>query len=362
MIPRTDAARQTDNLTEQDIVKITSKPAAAAPDQDATPWQKQLVESRISIGELLKQLNIPPQQRLKILNNQQIPANFPLRATRSYLQRIAPGDINDPLLRQILPLTAELDLTPGFSNDPLNEANYNTLPGLLHKYPGRALLLITKACAIHCRYCFRRHFPYDDNLPSKTDWQPVFDYLAANTSISEVIFSGGDPLAANDQHLTWMSQQIAKLPHIKRLRIHTRLPIVLPSRVDDRLLNWLSNWPGQRIMVIHCNHPNELDDNVKHALAQLHQAGVTLLNQSVLLRGINDDAPTLMALSEKLFAMGVLPYYLHQLDEVQGAAHFAVEQSRALALIEEVSNGLSGFLVPKLVTEVPGKLAKQPLR
>jgi len=361
MIPRTDALRQSNKLTEPEVVNITSKPASIASDAPSSSWQHELAASRMAIGELLDTLSINGKQRQQVLSAENIPANFPLRVTQSYLNRIEKGNVNDPLLRQILPLADELQLTPGFSNDPLDESTYNALPGLLHKYSGRALLLVTKACAIHCRYCFRRHFPYDDNLPGKANWQPVFDYLAADHSIKEAIFSGGDPLAANDQHLAWLSSQLAQIPHIRRLRIHSRLPVVLPQRVDAALLKWLENWPGQRVMVIHCNHPNELDKSVKHALMSLRETGVTLLNQSVLLRGVNDNAKTLISLSEKLFEMGVLPYYLHLLDAVQGAAHFAVDKQKALTLSKAMNSRLPGFLVPKLVTEIAGTQSKQPV-
>jgi len=283
-----------------------------------------------------------------------------LRATQSYISRIKKGDPDDPLLRQILPRIEELVDRPGFSTDPLNESGSNPAAGIIHKYKRRALLIVTQACAIHCRYCFRRHFPYQENIGTQ-QWQQALDYLRKDSSLNEVILSGGDPLSANDLQLARLSTELAAIGHIERLRIHTRMPVVLPARIDSKLLAWLERWPGQKVVVIHSNHPNELNEEVAEAIHKLQTAGATVLNQSVLLRGVNDHAPTLARLSEKLFDIGVLPYYLHQLDPVSGAAHFEVDDDRARKIIAEVSAHLSGYLVPRLVREKPGAPAKQPV-
>ena len=363
MIPRTHTHCQTDNTTNNDIItpQNTSEPIASNRN-NKSHWQQELAAANITVAQLLERIDIPADHfRKLILDDARIPKNFPVRVTASYIAKIKKGDIHDPLLRQVLPLTAELEQTAGYSLDPLAEQQHSPAPGLIQKYHGRALLIVAKACAIHCRYCFRRHFPYDDNLPSKAGWQQVFELLTQDTSINEVIYSGGDPLAANDKHLAWLTSSIAAIPHIKRLRIHTRLPVVLPSRINSAMLKWLTSWQGQRIMVIHCNHPNELGDDVASALKLLSANGVTLLNQAVLLKGVNDSATILSQLSEKLFDMGVLPYYLHQLDPVQGAQHFAVNKIDAQQLIKEVSQVLPGFLVPKLVEEIAGMPAKTPI-
>lgn len=271
------------------------------------------------------------------------------------------GDISDPLLRQVLPLGAEMLSAPGFSHDPLGEEESNPIPGVVHKYHGRALLIISPACAIHCRYCFRRHFPYEDNTLGKGEWQAALDYLANDESISEVIYSGGDPLAANDNFLLWMSEQIAVIPHIKRLRIHTRLPLVIPSRINHSCLHWLTATRLKVVMVWHINHPNEIDTSVRQAAQTLKNKGVDLLNQSVLLKEVNDSTETLVALSEQLFEAGILPYYIHRLDKVAGAAHFDVSEEKTLQLQQELLALLPGYLVPRFVCEQAGAQTKLPL-
>jgi len=286
---------------------------------------------------------------------------FPLRATRSYLSRIRPGDIDDPLLRQILPLEAELQLNADFVTDPLNEAQYNILPGLLHKYSSRVLLTPTASCAIHCRYCFRRHFPYEDNNPGRSGWSKALDYIAADHTIHEVILSGGDPLMMNDKHLEEFIERLEMIPHLQRLRFHSRLPIVLPERITDSFIETLSKSRLQMIMVVHCNHANELDDNVAQAATRMQQANITLLNQTVLLKGVNDNLAVLTNLSEQLFKFGILPYYLHLLDKVSGTTHFEVDELIAKELYQALCAQLSGYLVPKLVREQPGQPAKTRL-
>ena len=286
---------------------------------------------------------------------------FGICVPEAYLNRIAYADKNDPLLRQVLPLSEEA-LTPhGYVVDPLEEAEHRPAKGLIHKYAGRVLLIASPNCAINCRYCFRRHFPYSDNSPSRAQWQEALDYLRADTTIHEAILSGGDPLAASDRQLAWLVEQLESIPHLKRLRIHTRLPVVIPDRVDDALLGWLSATRLQKVVVLHINHANEIDQAVVDACARLKQAGVTLLNQSVLLRDVNDSVTTLAALSERLFEAGILPYYLHVLDPVQGAAHFDVSDCEARELVAQLRDHLPGFLMPRLVREIPGQGSKTPL-
>lgn len=288
-------------------------------------------------------------------------AGFTLKVPRGFIARMQPADPRDPLLLQVLPQLAELDEVPGFSDDAVGDLAAVAGHGVLHKYAGRALLIAAGSCAVNCRYCFRRHFPYAEELAASHAWREAVACLEADTSIREVILSGGDPLVLATQKLTELTDALRHLPHIIRLRIHSRLPVVLPERVDDNLAAWLSGLPLQRVLVVHANHPNELDPSVGAACRRLRDSGVTLLNQSVLLRGINDDAGILAALSERLFAIGVLPYYLHQLDRVRGTAHFEVSDTHARRLIGTLRAKLPGYLVPNLVREVPGEPSKQPV-
>ncbi len=322
-------------------------------------WQEELIQSIRDPQQLLDYLQLPQQ----LLPQAKTAADlFGLRAPRPYLDRIAKGDLQDPLLRQILPIGDELIHTPGYSQDPLQEAANNKVQGLVHKYHGRVLLIVAPHCAINCRYCFRRAFPYDDNNPSRQQWQQVFDQIRADDSIKEVIFSGGDPLASPDRQLQWMVDQLLAIPHLKRLRVHTRLPVVIPQRITDETLNWLSGHRLQSLLVLHSNHANELDSEVGEAVARLRQAGVTVLNQAVLLKGVNDQLQSQVDLSERLFELGVLPYYLHLLDKVQGAAHFAVNDNDAIDLHRQMQARLPGFLVPKLAREEPGEPHKTLIR
>jgi EF-P beta-lysylation protein EpmB len=272
-----------------------------------------------------------------------------------------PGNAHDPLLRQVLPQLAEMEQVPGFTTDAVGDLAAREAQGVLHKYQGRALLIASGSCAINCRYCFRRHFPYGDEMAAAGQWRQALEHVRQDTSINELILSGGDPLALSTSKLEELSHGLAGLTHIIRLRIHTRLPIVLPERIDTPFTDWLKSLPLQKVVVLHANHANEFDDSVDAACARMRDAGATLLNQSVLLRGINDDADTLAALSERMFAAGVLPYYLHQLDRVQGAAHFEVSDAQAQSLIEDMRGRLPGYLVPKLVREVGGDPSKRPL-
>ena len=320
-------------------------------------WQKLLAQAVNSTDELLRILQIDPAQ----LKTPPLDNKFPLRVPRGFVQRMRKGDCRDPLLLQVLPVQEEAQTVAGFVPDPLDELDSMPIPGLLHKYQGRALLTTTGACAIHCRYCFRRHFPYIDANPLADQWQQSIDYIAQHSDITELILSGGDPLTLTDARLHSLTDRLVNIQHLHTLRIHTRLPVVLPERVDTGLLSWLASQQLKVVLVIHCNHPNEIDAAVCEAMTRLRRAGVTLLNQSVLLRGINDNGATLIRLSEQLFAAGVLPYYLHQLDKVEGAAHFEVDNTSARQLVAEMATSLPGYLLPRLVQEVPGSAGKTPL-
>lgn len=289
------------------------------------------------------------------------PHPFGLRVPRGFVARIRRGDPDDPLLRQVLPLDAEFRPQPGFSEDAVGDLDSREARGVLHKYQGRALLIATGSCAIHCRYCFRRHFPYSDELAAADGWGSALAALRADPSIDEVILSGGDPLSLSTAKLAQLTDALAGLPQLRRLRLHTRLPVVLPERVDAGLLDWLSGLDWPVAIVLHANHAQELDGAVASACTALRQTGATLLNQAVLLRGVNDSETALAGLSERLFAIGVLPYYLHQLDRVAGAAHFEVEDAVARELVDALRRRLPGYLVPKLVREIAGEPHKSPM-
>ena len=320
-------------------------------------WQKELAMAFSDPLELLNYLQLPATQFADDIKARSL---FPLRVPRPFAARMAKGDANDPLFKQVFTSQLEFTQQPNFVADPLNE-HQNDQPGLLHKYQSRLLMLIRGGCAVNCRYCFRRHFPYADNHLNRAEWQSALDYIKADTQLNEVIYSGGDPLMAKDDFLQWLSEQIAQIPHITRLRVHTRLPVVIPSRITDELINWLTTSRLKPVMVLHINHANEIDDSVRRAMLRLRQAGVTLLNQAVLLRGINDQAAQQVALSEALFSCGILPYYLHLLDKVEGASHFDSPESQARLLMAELIKQLPGYLVPKLVREIADQPGKTPL-
>ena len=286
---------------------------------------------------------------------------FALRVPRGFVARMRRGDPADPLLLQVLPQRAELIDVPGFIADAVGDGAARVANGVLHKYQGRALLVATGSCAVNCRYCFRRHFPYAAETAAANHWNAAIAHLRADTSINEVILSGGDPLSLATPKLAELTDALATIAHVRRLRIHTRLPIVLPERIDAEFTDWLGALRFQRVVVLHANHPNEIDSHVAAACAELRDADATVLNQSVLLRSINDDADALAELSERLFACGVLPYYLHQLDHVAGGAHFEVADAHARALVETLRARLPGYLVPKLVREIAGAPCKCPL-
>ena len=321
-------------------------------------WQLQIKQAIRDPAELCQLLQLPASMTEPA---QAAAGSFPLFAPRPFVDRIQPGNPHDPLLLQLLPDSQEQLPQPGYSADPLAEQQLDQPPGFLQKYNRRALLVTTGACAIHCRYCFRREFPYQQLPHSLQQWQPALDSLRLDQSIEEVILSGGDPLMLVDDKLAQLVEQLSAIPHLQRLRIHTRLPIMIPERVCAAMLRWLASSRLQLIMVIHANHAAELDHNVAASLARLSHTGMMLLNQSVLLKNVNDTADQLAALSRRLIELNVLPYYLHQLDPVIGTAHFHVPIERGRQLIGELRQHLPGYAVPRYVQELPGEPSKTPL-
>lgn len=288
-------------------------------------------------------------------------ALFPLRVPYSFARRMRKGDPDDPLLRQVLGGAEETNSAPGFSQDPLDEQAFSPVPGVLHKYAGRVLLMASNVCGVHCRYCFRRHFPYQEHSLPGAGLEQAMAWLREQKDVDEVILSGGDPLVLSERRLIKLVSELSHLPWLRRIRIHTRQPVVMPESVTTGLVEALAAVPQSVVVVIHANHPQELDETVGRALAPLREAGITLLNQSVLLAGVNDDEEVLAALSESLFQVGVMPYYLHLLDPVAGAAHFQVDPGAAKHLHRGLRARIPGYLVPRLVREVPGEPAKSPV-
>ncbi|MGV3344515.1 EF-P beta-lysylation protein EpmB [Enterobacteriaceae bacterium LUAb1] len=325
---------------------------------DREDWLQQLADVITSPRELLHILALDNHPVLAAGTDAR--RLFALRVPRAFAMRMKPGDPDDPLLRQVLTDSREFTATPGYRTDPLDEQN-NVVPGLLHKYHNRALLLVKGGCAVNCRYCFRRHFPYADNQGNKRNWRVALDYIARHDELDEIILSGGDPLMAKDSELNWLIGELEQIPHLKRLRIHSRLPVVIPARITDVLCQRLQQSRLQVIMVSHINHAQEMDPLLVRAFRKLSQAGVILLNQSVLLRGINDNAATLATLSHALLDAGILPYYLHVLDKVQGAAHFYVSDAEARVIMHELLANVSGYMVPRLTREIGGEASKTPL-
>lgn len=345
---------------------ITAAPASLhAPSPVSAPgggaaarWQQLWREAIRDPRELLRMLGL---EAAAARLSEAAAAQFALRVPAGFAARMRRGDLHDPLLRQVLPIDAEMRIVPGFALDAVGDGAAKKATGVIQKYRGRALLVATGSCAVHCRYCFRRHFPYAEETAARDGWREAVAAIADDPGIEEVLLSGGDPLSLATSKLAELTDALRAIPHVRRLRIHSRLPVVLPERVDRPLLDWLSALPWPVAVVIHANHANEFDPSVDAALAALRGAGAHLLNQAVLLRGVNDSVDALAALSERGFAAGVLPYYLHQLDRVQGVAHFEVDDARARALHAALAARLSGYLVPRLVREIAGDTGKRAL-
>ncbi len=349
----TDSGFQTISRTEKQI-RIDG-PHEQLPTAQAG-WQRSLSAAIRSSDELI--------DRLQLSDDLRIPARaaterFPLVVPLDYLNRMRTGDSDDPLLKQVLPLRDELEVVPGFSGDPVGDGDASTAPGLIQKYSGRALLIATGVCAVHCRYCFRREFPYYTSPRRMADWQPAFEAIDADDTLHEVILSGGDPLMLTDARLREIIMELEKISHVRRLRIHTRLPIVLPNRITEDLLALITGTRLTPIVVVHANHANEIAGECEMSLRRLVQSGITTLNQAVLLRRVNDSINAQFELCERLIDVGVLPYYLHQLDRVQGAAHFEVNAAKGRDIVSQLRERLPGYAVPKFVREVPGALSKR---
>lgn len=324
-------------------------------------WQQSLSESFKSPEALLDYLGLDARQV-----SLDAALDFPFRVTRCYAERMIKGDAADPLLRQVLPVEDELNHAlqglNGALDDPVGDLDAVRGGGLLHKYRGRALMLGTGSCAVHCRYCFRRNFPYEDYQYHRSAKRHLLTFLEDHPDLDEIILSGGDPLTLSDNRLAELLLEIDQRPQIRRLRIHSRFPMILPSRVTPELLGLLSSLRSSPVWVLHANHPRELDQATLNALQALRRAGVQMLNQSVLLKGVNDDANVLAALSRCLFDEGgVLPYYLHQLDRAKGVMHFEVPDATAIRIHQDLQAMLPGYLVPRLVREQAGKPCKMPL-
>ncbi len=333
--------------------------AGSVPTGHSVPgWQAALKAAVRDPVELCRRLHLPDRYQRRAVR---AATRFPVFAPHEYIARMRDGDPHDPLLRQVLPLAEELDRVPGFGTDPVDERAAMLQPGLLQKYAGRALLVSTGACAIHCRYCFRRHFPYSDSPRSAQAWQPGLARLQQDMEIDEVILSGGDPLTLPDPRLRQLLQPLDKIAHLKRLRVHTRLPIVIPQRVTPELIAVLQGTRLTSLVVVHANHPAEIEGATSRALGRLVDAGIPVLNQSVLLRGVNDQIDTLADLCRRLIDLRVMPYYLHQLDRVAGAAHFEVPVEQGRRLVEQLRQRLPGYAVPRYVQEVAGRPGKTVL-
>lgn len=317
-------------------------------------WQKELADVITDPVELLKMLAINPEDYFDDIKARQL---FPVRVPRPFADRIEKGNPRDPLLLQVMPKAQEFLKSPGYVTDPLQEQQ-TVAPGMLHKYESRVLFILKGGCAVNCRYCFRRHFPYAETKINKRDIQVSLEYLEQHPEINEVILSGGDPLMANDDFLQWMLEKLEAIPHLTRIRIHTRLPVVIPARITQKLLTVLSSSRLQALIVLHINHANEIDGALKQACKDIREAGIHLLNQSVLLKDVNDKQEALINLSEALFEAGVMPYYLHLLDKVEGAEHFDISEREAVELVQSITKKLPGFLVPRLAREEPGKPSK----
>lgn len=326
--------------------------------QSDTAWKRSLANAIRDIPTLLRVLGLDDSQVASLTPQSN---SFPLLVPRSYLARMQPGNPHDPLLRQVLPISAEQEHVAGFVTDAVDDDAARKAPGLLQKYQGRVLLIATGSCAINCRYCFRRHYPYNEEPKRLDDWAPALEAIASDPSIQEVILSGGDPLLLPDERLAQLIERLEAIEHLTRLRIHSRLPIVLPDRVNSELLDQLRSTRLQPVMVVHANHPHEIANDCEEALRTLVRSGIPTLNQAVLLRGVNDSVEVLAGLCERLIDVGVMPYYLHLLDRVAGTAHFEVPESTARELIAQLRTRLPGYAVPQLVREIAGEPSKTPV-
>ncbi|MCA9012367.1 MAG: EF-P beta-lysylation protein EpmB [Planctomycetaceae bacterium] len=333
-------------------------------------WQRELANAIRSVEVLLRRLNLNPhdpqtQSQLQIagiqLADQDTLQHFPVLVPENFLARMTPGDLHDPLLRQVLPQAAESLSVAGFVPDPVSDLNARRTVGVLQKYAGRVLLIATGACAVHCRYCFRRDYPYAEEPRRLQDWQPALDEIASDHSITEVIFSGGDPFMLNDARLQVLCAALDQIPHVERIRFHTRLPVVLPARVTSELITMLTGLRAQPIVVVHANHANELVSDCADALRKLVRSGIPVLNQAVLLSGVNDNLGALEMLCRRLINLGVMPYYLHQLDRVSGTAHFEVDRALGQQWIQNLAARLPGYAIPRFVQEIPGEPNKTTL-
>jgi len=339
-------------------VSLSTPASTASPGRLAAPridWKQELAEAIRDPAELCRLLDLDPALAQAAAGGHRL---FPFLVPRGFAARMRRGDPGDPLLLQVLPRAEELVDMPGFTTDPLDEQDARRAGGLLQKYASRALLLLTGACAVNCRYCFRREFPYAESGATPAGTTAAVAAVAADPTLTEVILSGGDPLLLDDPRLDHLLDQLESIPHLRRLRIHSRLPVVLPSRITPRLLTRLA---GSRLtvsLVIHANHAAELDETVATGLTDLTTAIPLRFNQAVLLKGINDSVHALAMLSERLISLGVVPYYLHLLDPVRGTAGFAVPDSRGQELIESLRRRLPGYAVPRLARELPGEPAK----
>lgn len=318
-------------------------------------WLLEIKHAIKDLDTLAEKLNL---NLTSVLTGKHAHKAFQLMVPMPYLERIEKGNLNDPLLRQILPIDEEMKQVEGYVTDPLAELDHNPKKALVHKYSSRILVITSGSCAINCRYCFRRHFPYGDNHLAPAEWDSLLSYIQTHPQINEVILSGGDPLMMKDKQLSQLISRLEALPQLKRLRIHTRLPVVIPSRINNELLNWASQTRLKVIMVLHINHANEIDGKVIEACSKLAKIGVRLLNQGVILKNVNDTAEAQIALSEALFDADILPYYMFTLDPVEGASHFDITIDQAQQLMGQVAANLPGYLVPKLAKEIPGKTAK----
>lgn len=319
-------------------------------------WQSQVADVITDVDQLLAILQLSD-----IKSDLYLPEGFTLRVPKGFVGKMEKGNPKDPLLLQVLPNKLEQVNVSGYVTDPLAENQQNPIKGLLHKYHSRVLITVTGACAIHCRYCFRQHFDYQGNLPKSNQLKVIQDYILEHPEIREVLLSGGDPLSLSNRRLFMWLEALESLPQITTIRLHTRLPIVIPERLDSELLARLAASRCHIVMVVHSNHANEIDQHTAQYLLQAKQKGITLLNQTVLLAGINDSVTVQVELSERLFSAGVLPYYLHLLDKVDGAAHFDTTQHQAVELYWQMLQQLPGYLVPKLVQELPNKPFKTPV-